>query len=341
MNDINQNLSFLVTGGLGYIGSHVCVELLKCGYKVYIIDNLSNCKEEVFAHIKDASGSEDAVLNKADLKDLAALNAIFKQNRFDAVFHFAGYKAVSESVQNPIKYYDNNIQGTVNLLRMMVEHGVKRLVFSSSATVYGTSDNLPYYEAHPLQAVNPYGRTKLYIEEILSDVYNANREFSVNILRYFNPIGSHKSGLIGDDPSGIPNNLMPYIVQVAARKRPLLQVFGGDYPTADGSCIRDYVHVVDLAYGHLLALKKHVNNPGVHIYNLGTGRGWSVLEVVTTFQRVNDVKVPYKIVNRREGDIAISYANTEKARQELGWVTKLTLEDMCRDSWLWYKNHRP
>ena len=320
----------LVTGGLGYIGSHTVVELINNGDEVVIIDNLSNAKKEVIDKLKEITG-KDIKLYIDDVCDREALRKIFKENKIDAVIHFAGYKAVGESVLKPLMYYRNNIDSTLTLLEVMEENKVRNIVFSSSATVYGNPKTLPIKEDFPLSTTNPYGTTKLFIEHILSDLYVSNNEWNIVILRYFNPIGAHKSGLIGEDPNGIPNNLMPYIVKVATGELPCLSVFGDDYNTVDGTGVRDYIHVVDLARGHVLALKNR--NNGIRYYNLGTGHGTSVLELVNTFEEVNGIKVNKKIVDRRPGDIDARYASTDKAFEELGFKAEYDIKDMCRDSY--------
>ena len=329
-------MKILVTGGCGYIGSHTVVKLLEEKFEVVIIDNLVNSKRDVLEKIKKITGS-DVTFYQEDLCNLDALKNIFKKEKFDAIIHFAGLKAVGESVQIPLKYYQNNLISTMNLLFCMQEYGVKKLVFSSSATVYGNPKSLPIKEDFPLQTTNPYGTTKLMIEQILKDVYQSNPDFDITILRYFNPIGAHKSGLLGEDPNGIPNNLMPYVVRVAMGTLPVLNIFGSDYNTVDGTGVRDYIHVLDLANGHLLALK----NPksGLKIYNLGTGKGTSVLELVNMFEKVNQVKVNKKFTARRDGDIDACYASNEKAMKELGFRCEYTLEDMCKDSYNYAKNN--
>ena len=329
-------MKILVTGGCGYIGSHTVVKLLEEKFEVVIIDNLVNSKREVLDKIKKITGS-DVTFYQEDLCNLDALKNIFKKEKFDAIIHFAGLKAVGESVQIPLRYYQNNLISTMNLLSCMQEYGVKKLVFSSSATVYGNPKYLPIKEDFPLQTTNPYGTTKLMIEQILKDVYTANSSLDITILRYFNPIGAHKSGLLGEDPNGIPNNLMPYVVRVAMGTLPVLSIFGSDYNTVDGTGVRDYIHVLDLAKGHLLALK----NPksGLKIYNLGTGKGTSVLELVNMFEKVNQVKVNKKFTARRDGDIDACYASNEKAMKELGFKCEYTLEDMCKDSYNYAKNN--
>lgn len=321
--------TILVTGGTGYIGSHTCVELLNSGYDVVIADNLSNSKIDVVDKIEKISGKRPAFY-KADILDKEALCQIFEENKIDAVIHFAGLKAVGESVAKPMLYYHNNIAGTVNLCEVMAQYGCKNIVFSSSATVYNENNPLPYREDGELSATNPYGRTKLMLETILQDIYRSDNEWNITILRYFNPIGAHESGIIGENPNGIPNNLMPYIVRVANGEYPSLSVFGNDYPTPDGTGVRDYIHVVDLAIGHIKALDKL---SGVNIYNLGTGNGYSVLDIVHNFEKANGVCVPYVITERRAGDIAFSYADATKAKKELLWEAKYGIEEMCKSSW--------
>lgn len=322
--------NILVTGGAGFIGSHTSVALLEAGYSVVIADDFSNSKPQTLEHIKEITG-RGFVFCEADVTDRAAVTRIFDENKIDGVIHFAGYKAVGESVEKPLAYYYNNLVSTIELAKACVLHGVKNFVFSSSATVYG-DNKAPFVETMPLMpATNPYGETKVISEKILSDTAAANPGFSVALLRYFNPVGAHESGLIGEAPNGIPNNLMPYITKVAKGELKELRVFGDDYDTVDGTGVRDYIHVMDLAEGHVAALKKM--SGGVSVYNLGTGRGTSVLELVTAFERVNGIKIPYKITPRRAGDIATCYAETKKAEQELGWKARRSVEDMCRDSW--------
>ncbi len=330
-------MKVLVTGGLGYIGSHTVVELINNGDEVVIIDNLSNSKKEVIDKLKEITG-KDIKLYINDVIDKEALRKIFSENDIDAVIHFAGYKAVGESVEKPLMYYRNNIDSTLSLLEVMDEFNVRNIVFSSSATVYGNPASLPIKEDFPLSTTNPYGTTKLFIEHILSDLYVSNNEWNIVILRYFNPIGAHKSGLIGEDPNGIPNNLMPYIVKVATGELSCLSVFGSDYNTVDGTGVRDYIHVVDLARGHVLALKNR--NSGIRFYNLGTGHGTSVLELVNTFEKVNGITINKKIVDRRPGDIDACYASTDKAYDELGFKAEYNIEDMCRDAYNFVKNNK-
>ena len=326
-------MKILVTGGLGFIGSHTVVELLEEDYEVVVVDDLSNSSIEVVDSIKEITGKE-IKFYEADVCDLDALEKIFSEQKIDAVMHFAGYKAVGESVREPIMYYENNLVSTLHLCKKMLEHDCNKFIFSSSATVYGDPEVLPITEDCKVGGTtNPYGTTKLMIERILADIHVAHPEFTAIILRYFNPIGAHKSGLIGERPNGIPNNLMPYIVRVASGELEILSVFGDDYDTPDGTGVRDYIHVVDLAKGHLSALKKAIKDEGLFYYNLGTGKGYSVLDLVKNFEKVNNVKVPYKIVDRRPGDIAACYADPSKALKELGWKAELGLEDMMRDSY--------
>lgn len=333
-------MAILVTGGLGYIGSHACVELLKTNKEVVVIDNLVNSKREAKEKIEKISG-KGIKFYEVDLLDIENTRKVFAENNIESVIHFAGLKAVGESVKIPLRYYENNLVSTLNLLKCMEEFGVKKLVFSSSATVYGNPSRVPITEDMPLSTTNPYGTTKLMIEMILKDYVVANPDFSVVILRYFNPIGAHETGLIGEDPNGIPNNLMPYISKVAAGKLECLSVFGNDYNTHDGTGVRDYIHVVDLAIGHVKAIEKMDNSSaGVYIYNLGNGQGYSVLDLVNAFQKVNQVKINYKIVDRRPGDIATCYADTTKASEELGFRATKTLEDMMRDSWNFEINNK-
>jgi UDP-glucose 4-epimerase len=327
-------MAILVTGGAGYIGSHTSVELLNAGYETIILDNFSNSKQESLKRINELTGKEFKFY-QVDLLDKESVERVFSENQIDAVIHFAGLKAVGESVAIPLHYYHNNVTGTVILCEVMKKHGVKKLVFSSSATVYGVPETVPISENFPLGATNPYGRTKLMIEEILRDLYVADNEWSISLLRYFNPIGAHESGRIGEDPNGIPNNLMPFITQVAVGKMKELKVFGSDYSTVDGTGIRDYIHVIDLALGHLKALEKVQGSNGVEAYNLGTGTGYSVLEIVSAFEKASNKKIPYQLVARRPGDVAICYADPEKAKQELGWAAIRGIEKMCRDSWKW------
>ncbi|MGF1670259.1 MAG: UDP-glucose 4-epimerase GalE [Balneolaceae bacterium] len=326
--------NILVTGGAGYIGSHTVLELLQEQYNVVVMDNLSNSKRESLNRIEKLTGKV-IQFRELDLLDMDGLKKLFDEYRFDSVIHFAGLKAVGESVEKPLLYYQNNIAGTINLCEVMRLNDVFNIVFSSSCTVYGEPDNVPIKENAPLGAVNPYGRTKLTIEFILKDLYQSDNRWNVSLLRYFNPVGAHESGIIGEDPAGIPNNLMPYITQVAVGKLDKLRVFGGDYPTHDGTGVRDYIHVVDLAKGHLKALESIKKNTGISIYNLGTGKGYSVLDVIHAFEEASGKKIPYEIVDRRPGDAASVYADPLHAKKELGWQTERDLVDMCRDAWRW------
>ena len=332
-------MSILVTGGAGYIGSHTVVELLNQGEDVVIVDNLVNSSVKSLDGVEEITGKRPKFY-ECDIRDKSGLDAIFEKEDITACIHFAGLKAVGESVAKPWLYYENNINGTLVLLKSMEEHGVKNIVFSSSATVYGDPKEIPITENCPKgEITNPYGQTKSMLEQVLMDIQKADNEWNVVLLRYFNPIGAHESGLIGENPNGIPNNLMPYITQVAVGKREFLGVFGNDYDTVDGTGVRDYIHVVDLAIGHLRALDKIKENPGVAIYNLGTGHGYSVLEVVSNFEKATGVKIPYKIMPRRAGDIATCYASPEKAKKELNWEAKRDIYDMCKDSWKWQSTH--
>jgi UDP-glucose 4-epimerase len=324
----------LVTGGAGYIGSHTCVELINEGHDVLVVDNLCNSKQEALQRVGEITGRVPD-LARVDVRDERALASVLRGGGFDAAIHFAGLKAVGESTQIPLEYYDNNVAGTITLCRAMAEAGLKNIVFSSSATVYGDPASVPIREDFPTSATNPYGRSKLFNEQILGDLYRADKAWNVVLLRYFNPVGAHPSGRIGEDPNGIPNNLMPFISQVAVGKLPRLRVFGNDYDTADGTGVRDYIHVVDLARGHLKALERLPEGPGLVTYNLGTGRGYSVLEMVRAFQRVSGHTVPFDVVERRPGDIATCYADPTLARDELGWAAALGLDDMVRDAWRW------
>jgi len=332
--------TILLAGGAGYIGSHTAVELINAGYDVVVVDNYSNSSPEAIRRVEEITG-KSIRLFEADVKDTEALNKIFANNSIDAVIHFAGLKSVGESVHKPIMYYRNNIDTTLTLLETMEKFNVNNIIFSSSATVYGEANKVPYFETMPRGAcTNPYGWTKLMMEQILTDAANADEMLSVVLLRYFNPIGAHESGMIGEDPQGIPNNLMPYVTQVAVGKRECLTIFGNDYPTADGTCTRDYIHVVDLAKGHVKAIDYILNNVKCcEIFNLGTGTPYSVTEIVETFERVNGVKVNHVYGARRAGDLPECYANADKALEVLGWKTEKTLEDMCRDSWNWQKNN--
>ena len=327
-------MTILVTGGAGYIGSHTIIELHKANHNVIVVDNLSNSSRESLNRVEKISG-KSVKFYEYNILEKDKLQEIFKTNTIDTVIHFAAFKAVGESVSNPLKYYHNNIAGTVTLLEVMSEYNVKNIVFSSSATVYGDPVSVPIDESFALSVTNPYGRTKLMMEEILEDVYAADNKWNIVILRYFNPVGAHKSGLIGEDPNGIPNNLMPYISQVAVGKLKELAVFGDDYDTVDGTGVRDYIHVVDLAYGHVMALKKITDSSGLTIYNLGTGKGYSVLETLHAFETACEKKLKYKIVERRPGDIASCYARPDKAEQELNWKAVRNMEEMCEDAWRW------
>ena len=330
-------MSILVTGGAGYIGTHTVVELQNSGYDVIVCDNLSNSSRTSLERVKMITGKE-VPFYLADIRDREAMNAIFEKEQIDSVIHFAGLKAVGESVAKPWEYYDNNITGTLTLIDVMRKHNVKNIIFSSSATVYGIPEYSPITEDFPKgQCMHPYGWTKSMLEQILTDMHTSDSSWNVVILRYFNPIGAHKSGLIGEDPSGVPNNLMPYVTQVAVGKRPELGVFGNDYNTHDGTGVRDYIHVVDLAVGHVKALKKIEENAGLEIYNLGTGTGYSVLDIVHNFEDATGVSVPYSIKPRRPGDIDIYYASPAKAERELGWIAAFGVKEMCEDSWRWQK----
>lgn len=331
-------MRILVTGGAGYIGSHTCVELLQAGYEVAVVDNLSNSKEEALRRVEEIAG-RPLSFHLVDLLDEPALDAVFSAAPVGAVIHFAGLKAVGESVSQPLRYYHNNLTGTLLLCQVMARHGVKNIVFSSSATVYGDPHAVPITEDFPLSATNPYGQTKLMIEQILRDLHQADPAWNIAILRYFNPIGAHPSGRIGEDPHDIPNNLLPYVAQVAVGRLPELPIYGNDYPTPDGTGVRDYIHVVDLAIGHLHALDKLSENPGVVVYNLGTGRGYSVLEVVRAFEKASGRTIPYRIVGRRPGDIAAAHADPGKANAELNWHAERNLDMMCTDAWRWQVNN--
>lgn len=327
-------MAVLVTGGAGYIGSHTCVQLLEAGYDIVVIDNLSNSKMEAVRRVKELTGKDFAFI-KGDIRDSALLDEIFRKYDIESVVHFAGLKAVGESVSVPLRYYHNNVTGSIMLFESMQRNGVKNIVFSSSATVYGMAEKMPLREDSPLGAVNPYGRTKLMIEDILRDIYVSDNSWNIILLRYFNPVGAHPSGRIGEDPNGIPNNLMPYISQVAVGKLKELSVFGNDYPTPDGTCIRDYIHVMDLADGHVKALEKLREDPGVVVYNLGTGKGSSVMEMIAAFAEATGIRIPYRITGRRPGDAPVSYADPSRAEKELGWKAKRNIIDMCRDLWTW------
>ncbi len=327
-------MNVLVTGGAGYIGTHTCVELLNAGHHIVVFDNFYNSSSDSIERVKKITG-KDFPFYECDMLDKEALNRIFSENKIDSVIHFAGYKAVGESVEKPLMYFHNNITGTLCLLETMKAHGCKQLVFSSSATVYGDPATVPIREDFPLSVTNPYGRTKLMIEEILKDLWVSDPEWSIVLLRYFNPVGAHESGLIGENPKGIPNNIMPKITQVAVGRLPYVSVFGTDYPTKDGTGVRDYIHVVDLAKGHVKAIAYAAENQKVEAVNLGTGHGYSVLELIRTFAEVNHVDVPYRVEARRPGDIAACYADPSKAEQLFGWKAELELDSMCRDSWMW------
>jgi len=338
---MQKSKTVLCTGGAGYIGSHTCVELQQAGYDVVVIDNLCNSSAESLERVKEITGKE-VVFHQADIRDSAALDRIFTGHTIDTVIHFAGLKAVGESTQIPLDYYENNLSGSVNLFQAMKRHTVNSIVFSSSATVYGDPHSVPIKEDFPTSATNPYGRSKLIIEEILQDLYKSDADWKIALLRYFNPVGAHESGLIGENPKGIPNNLMPYIAQVAGGQLEYLNVFGNDYPTKDGTGVRDYIHVVDLAKGHLAAMRylEEKERGELFITNLGTGIGYSVLEMVQAFERSSGVKVPYKIVDRRPGDIAACFADTAYAKQMMDWTAEFGLERMCGDSWRWQKSQR-
>ncbi|MDO5695211.1 MAG: UDP-glucose 4-epimerase GalE [Eubacteriales bacterium] len=332
-------MKILVTGGTGYIGSHTCVELINAGHDVIIVDNLYNSSEKVVNVITELTGKRP-LFYQVDIRDEAKMDNLFQENPgIDCVIHFAGLKAVGESVEKPLFYYDNNVAGTITLTRFMAKHGIKNIIFSSSATVYGDPATVPITEDFPLSVTNPYGRTKLMIEEILRDLQVAEPRMNVILLRYFNPIGAHESGKLGEDPNGVPNNLVPYIAQVAVGKLERLRVFGDDYPTPDGTGVRDYIHVTDLAKGHVCALQKCKGDGGIFTYNLGTGHGYSVLEVVHAFEAACGKQLPYEIAPRRPGDIATCYADAAKAKAELGWHADLGMERMCADHWRWQKNN--
>ena len=332
-------MNVLLAGGAGYIGSHTCVELIEAGHSVVVADNFSNSCPEAIKRVEKITGAQ-IPLYEADVCDAAAVEKIFSENKIDAVIHFAGLKAVGESVENPMLYYRNNIDSTLTLLETMSKYKVNNFIFSSSATVYGTPKTVPLVETMPTGSpTNPYGWTKLMMEQILSDTAHANPDFSVVLLRYFNPIGAHESGTIGEDPNGIPNNLMPYITQVAAGRLEQLGVFGDDYPTHDGTGVRDYIHVVDLAKGHVKAIEYAAVNTGCEVFNLGTGTGYSVLDIVKAFEKVNGVKIPYVIKPRRAGDVAECFANADKAEKILGWKAEKNLDDMCYDSWNWQSHN--
>lgn len=332
-------MAILITGGAGYIGSHTCVAMLNAGYDIVVLDNYYNSKPESLRRVRELTGKQFPFY-ECDILDREGLRTVFKENNIEAVIHFAGLKAVGESCQIPLRYFENNVSGTVTLLQAMEEAGCKKIVFSSSATVYGMNNPSPLKEDMPTGGVtNPYGRTKLMIERIMGDLYAADNSWGITLLRYFNPIGAHESGMLGEDPNGIPNNLMPYISQVAIGKLPQLSVFGNDYDTPDGTGVRDYIHVVDLAEGHVCAVNKILGADGLNVYNLGTGVGYSVLDIVKAFEKASGVPVPYKIAPRRSGDIATCYSDPAKAYAELGWKTKRGLEEMCADSWRWQKQN--
>lgn len=330
--------TILLTGGAGYIGSHTCILLFQAGYNVVVIDNLSNSNTEVFNRIEKICGKKPEFV-EADIRDEVALDILFSTYNIDAVIHFAGLKAVGESVEKPLLYYRNNVEGSLCLIEQMAKHNVKNIVFSSSATVYGDPASLPITEDFPLSATNPYGQNKLMVEDILRDISFADKDWNVVLLRYFNPVGAHESGLIGEDPNGIPNNLMPYVAQVAVGKLPHMNVFGDDYPTRDGSGVRDYIHVMDLASGHIKALEALDNQSGCQVYNLGTGSGYSVLEVIKTFEKISGKEIPYKITARRPGDIAECYADPALSKKVLNWQAEFGLNEMIRDHWNWQVNN--
>ncbi|MCC0635689.1 MULTISPECIES: UDP-glucose 4-epimerase GalE [unclassified Clostridioides] len=327
-------MAVLVAGGAGYIGSHTAIELLESGYEVVIVDNLSNSNSIVVDRIRELSGKQVKFYN-IDITNKNEMHTVFKENNIESIIHFAALKAVGESVEKPIEYYSNNLISTLNLFELMREYGVKKFVFSSSATVYGDPHTCPILEDFPLSVTNPYGRTKLMIEQMLVDISKADESLDIALLRYFNPVGAHKSGRIGEEPNGIPSNLMPYITKIAVGKLKELSVYGNDYPTHDGTGVRDYIHVLDLAAGHVKALQKLEENPGLVVYNLGTGKGYSVLDLVKAFSKASGKEIPYKIVGRRAGDVAMCYADSSKAEKELGWKAKYELEEMCQDSWRW------
>ncbi|HDX9612302.1 TPA: UDP-glucose 4-epimerase GalE [Bacillus toyonensis] len=332
-------MAILITGGAGYIGSHTCIELLNNNYKIIVVDNLSNSSIESLNRVKEITGKQFEFYNESVL-NREKMNEIFLGDNIEAVIHFAGFKAVGESTTIPLTYYYNNIISTIILCDVMQKHNVKKFIFSSSATVYGIPKTSPITEEFPLSVTNPYGQTKLMIEQIMRDVAKADGEWSIALLRYFNPFGAHQSGRIGEDPNGIPNNLMPYVTQVAVGKLKELNIFGNDYPTKDGTGVRDYIHVVDLARGHVKALEKVLETTGIDAYNLGTGKGYSVLEMVNAFEKVSGKKIPYKITGRRPGDVAICFADVSKAKRELGWEAEYGLEEMCLDSWRWQVNNK-
>lgn len=331
-------MSILLTGGAGYIGSHAALDFLNSGYEVVIIDNFCNSQQEAIKRISDLSGKKVSFY-KVDLLNRGQLDEVFSKHKLKAVVHFAGLKAVGESVSDPLKYYENNVSGTIHLLSIMTKYNVKKLVFSSSATVYGLQDQVPIHESASLSATNPYGRTKLIIEEMLRDIYTADSSWRIALLRYFNPTGAHESGLIGENPNGEPDNLMPYITQVAIGKREKLSVFGNDYQTKDGTGVRDYIHVMDLVRGHIKALEYLENHSGIDVFNLGTGRGYSVLDLIKTFRAESGVDIPFVYADRRPGDVGEVFADAKKAKEKLDWTATKTLQDMCRDSWNWQKKN--
>ncbi|HJX34397.1 MAG TPA: UDP-glucose 4-epimerase GalE [Desulfatiglandales bacterium] len=331
-------MKVLVTGGAGYIGSHTCLELLRDDHEVAVVDNLCNSKEESLKRVMQLTGKR-LEFYRVDLLDRISLNNVFAKASYDAVIHFAGLKAVGESVTIPLSYYNNNVAGTIALCEVMIKHNIKNLIFSSSCTVYGNPHKVPITEDFPLSPANPYGRTKLVIEEILRDLHRADQTWNIALLRYFNPVGAHQSGRIGEDPNGIPNNLFPFISQVAVGKLPFLSVFGDDYPTPDGTGIRDYIHISDLALGHLKVLNRLSSNPGVITYNLGTGMGYSVLDIVNAFEKASGKRISCRITGRRPGDIALAYADPSLAKKELGWHAERGLDEMCADSWKWQSNN--
>ena len=330
--------TLLVTGGAGYIGSHTCVELLHAGFKVVVVDNLLNSQKESLHRVQQIT-AKTLLFHEVDLLDQDALDKVFRESSIDAVIHFAGLKAVGESVSVPLKYYHNNLTGTLNLCRAMKTHNVRNMVFSSSATVYGDPHKVPITENFPVGPTNPYGRSKLMIEQMLQDLHLSDKKWNIVLLRYFNPVGAHHSGSIGEDPKGLPNNLFPFIAQVAVGKQKALSVFGSDYPTPDGTGVRDYIHVVDLAQAHLKALDRFERNRGIEIFNLGTGQGYSVLQIVKAFERASERKIPYKVVHRRPGDIATCYADPAKAKNQLAWTAKHGIDRMCADAWRWQRNN--
>lgn len=333
-------MTILITGGAGYIGTHTSVELIDSGYEIILVDNFSNSNAIAIKRVEQITGKNIQIIN-ADIRNSDALSKVFEENSIEGVIHFAGLKSVNESIDDPIGYYDNNIAGTINLCKVMNKFNVKKIIFSSSAVVYGNPKTVPIKEDFPVSTSNPYGQSKLMTEQILNDIFISDNNWQIALLRYFNPVGAHESGLIGESPNGIPNNLMPYISQVAVGKLEKLHVFGADYDTKDGTCIRDFIHVVDLAKGHVKALDYFKNNKSGEILklNLGTGKGYTVLELINTFQQVSEKNIPYDIVERRHGDIAISYASAELANKKISWKTNYNLEDMCRDTWLWQSNN--